>query len=131
MIKPITREEILNMPAGIEIDMLIATEVFKRTAHPKNPKKFLGRLGRYVSPRHYSHAISAAWEILEFISSKYECSTAIGREYPFQRGTYCARFVGGKLFYDTPELKMYALAETAPLAVCRCALLAVITMESV
>ncbi len=128
MNKDLTREEILKMPAGIEIDMLIATEVFKRTAHPKNPKKFLGQLGRYVSPLPYSHSIRAAWTILEFISSKYECSTAIGREYPFHRGTYCARFVGGKLVYDTPELKMYALAETAPLAVCRLSLLA--TMES-
>ena len=65
------QEEILNMSAGIEMDMLIATKVFNRKPHPSK-NKILGQVGRYVSPRHYSIAIMSAWEVAETLSDKFD-----------------------------------------------------------
>lgn len=150
----ITRSEILKMSAGRQIDALVAKQLFGLVENPDeltnkdetwfwiHPKSgvLIGESYplRLSDKGLYSHQwerflpstdISAAWKALEFASSKYECSTCVGREYPFGRLTYCARFIGGKLAYDTPELKMYALAETAPLAISRLVLLAVMEAE--
>lgn len=110
-----TREEILNMPAGIEMDMLIATQVFNRKAHPSK-NKILGQVGRYVSPRHYSIAIMAAWEVVEKMT-EYELHIMSGcnfKRYPNM--PYSAKF-------ENKNWSFVALANTAPLAICRAALL--------
>lgn len=154
MNKKITRKEILEMTAGRRMDELVARHLFGLVENPdeltskdetwfwKDPKNGVligmsyplrlsgeGKYGHQWEHFLPSTDISAAWKALEFASSKYECSTCVGREYPFGRLTYVARFVGGKLAYDTPELKMYALAETAPLAISRLVLLAVMEEE--
>jgi hypothetical protein len=129
-------QETLNMPAGREMDALIAREIFGMTIDRTfkgewvvNPSYYIGSLGesraRGWAPKPYSTDIAAAWEVLEAVSKKYECATVVGREYPYGRMMYAAALVGGNLRYDNPYLRLSALADTAPLAICRAALIAV------
>jgi hypothetical protein len=98
-----THEEILNMPAGREMDALIAEKVM-------GVKLFC------FCP---STDIAAAWQVVDYFAKKYgdvclemvlvENETLTGQEW-------C---VSLRLDADI------ALADTAPLAICRAALLAV------
>ena len=128
------KKEILNMSAGREIDILVLRDVMKYKPVFVEEGSIFGTPGELdhwydengvfvmlgTSP---SKDISDAWKVLEFLSQKYECSTAAGREYPYKREIYVARMVGGLYQYDNPDLRLYAFANTAPLAICRVALL--------
>jgi len=101
-----TKDEIMNMPAGREMDTLIAKSIFG------NVKKSWD--WEFTLPS-YSTDISAAWRVVEKMSdgetpNDVELRTSV-------RGWRCDFFKG------------YANAETAPLAICRAALLAVMAEE--
>jgi len=128
------KDKIQNILAGYETDKLIAINVLNMRLE-KNLGKAggnfwigngvqFGEMGSRDLWR-FSEDFSCAWDVLEFLSEKYECSTAIGREYPYKRMVYTARMIGGLYQYDNPELKLWVLANTAPLAICRLALLTV------
>jgi hypothetical protein len=122
------QEEILNMPAGIEMDMLIATKVFNRKPHPSK-NKILGQVGRYVSPRHYSIAIMSAWEVAETLSDKFDFAIVNNQnfgKYPDLHYGFRLQAIGE----DSHIKTIFALGETAPLAICRAALLAVVPVNS-
>jgi hypothetical protein len=92
-----TKDEILNMPAGTKMDDLIAELVMH------DP------MGQVWS-RHYSTDISAAWEVVEKMQGDFWKLEFIG-------GSYRARFINSKL---------HQWELTAPLAICRAALLTVL-----
>lgn len=130
-----TKDEILHMSAGREMDALIAVETMGWTElseyYPNIMTDLFGtppnETGSFqeIVPR-YSTDISAAWDALEVVSRKYGCATTVGREYPFGRMVYAAALIGGSLRYEDPSLRLSALANTAPLAVCRLLLLATV-----
>jgi hypothetical protein len=99
-----TRDEILNMPAGREMDVTIGYHVMDLGAPP----------GVYPE---YSTDIAAAWEVVE--KANVSCiQQAIG-DTPDEL-LWFACCGDASTACDTE-----AFAETAPLAICRAALLAV------
>ena len=130
----VTKDQIANLLNEYKTDKLVAINVLGMQLESNlglaGGHFWVGNGVRFGEMRQcdlwrFSDDFSCAWDVLEFLSQKYECSTAVGREYPFNRGVYVARMVGGRYQYNNPELKLYALAETAPLANCRLALLTV------
>ena len=118
-----TKDEILNMEAGREMDALIAEKVMGWDVHPhrthyinrdaKNEHPYFVICGDFEP----STDIAAAWQVVEKMSSRKdwdEHPVCIVRNYAFKD-------------MWTVELRDYdfdATAETAPLAICRAALLA-------
>lgn len=114
----LTREEIMHMPAGREMDALIATQVFghevKRdtvltTFVPFRVDTVEWSEG-FTTLAHYSTDIEAAWEVIEELTRDH---------YDFDvwsetDSIWCEIFKG---------VSATANAKTAPLAICRAALL--------
>lgn len=117
-----TKDEILNLLPGIKADMLIAIQVFKRTPHP-NKNKILGQAGRYVSPLHYSIAIMSAWEVVEWLQKN---------GYSFELTEHAdpqGDFIMQVWRRDMEISDFIVRAVSAPLAICRAALLATINKD--
>ena len=120
------KDEIFNMPAGEQIDKLIAIKVlgYPELDLEDAPCPYCGNIMRFCGSRSwcslcsewrhsaykkYSDEISSAWEIVEKLTdgetpNDCELRTSV-------RGWRCDLYKG------------YANAETAPLAICRAALL--------
>jgi len=102
-----TRNEILNMPAGREMDALIAKEVFgldvKHDWHWQH------------TTQAYTTEIGAAWKVVDKL---VRFSITIES---FPKGVLCRFFGAGQ----TTAGDAVGWADTAPLAICRAALLAV------
>ena len=124
----LTREAILAMPAGREMDALIAELVMGwRVEH--EPYQFLdGEAGTgYDDPGDFqpSTDIAAAWEVVERLNLLDLYALKRSNEYDSQTAGYevgepsCGD--GGRYWDRLAE------AETAPLAICRAALLTTIT----
>ncbi len=103
-----THEEIQNMPAGNKIDMLVELDVF---GWPKGYDD-----ARDIPP--YSTDINAAWKVVEklredglYLTMNADAFSAGYPQFNPGSGWWCS-------------FKYSALAETAPLAICRAALLA-------
>jgi hypothetical protein len=102
-----TRDEILNMKAGTKINQLVWWKVFDMEPMPPNNNMLL--------LPDYSIDISAAWDVVDkilktFPADDIELRTTI-------RGWIC---IIGSIGVDYKSN-----AETAPLAICRAALIAV------
>ena len=109
-----TKDEILNMPAGPEMDLLISDAVLKHSAEEWNKRFWAGY-------SEYSTDIAAAWQVVEELRN-FKTKTQAGhplllQEY-FWNKTYFAEF--GATSAEAP---------TAPLAICRAALLAVMECD--
>ena len=138
-----TREQILNMPVGIELDAIVCELIYgwKRIKGPKtdydgqceygdvliDPSLSEDDAFKMMNPRgtiplhyfvinRYSTDISAAWELVEKLSrGKVDSSFVL--EFHYER--YYARF--GNVPFRPYRDEMY---ETAPEAICKAALLA-------
>jgi len=64
-----TREEILNMLAGREMDALVAEKVMKWKYRPRFPGDTTGYYGEYITEElpSFSTDIAAAWEVVKYI----------------------------------------------------------------
>jgi hypothetical protein len=93
-----TRDEILNMPAGREMDVTVGYHVMDLVAPPE------------IYPE-YSTDIAAAWGVVEGQEEFY---------FEFKNGKYFAMIADN--FETSNE------ADAAPLAICRAALLAVMPL---
>jgi hypothetical protein len=97
------RDEILNMPAGTKMNQLVWWKIFDMEPYPPNNDMLL--------LPDYSHEIAPAWSIIEKLvdgtPNDFELRTTI-------RGWRCDLYLGS------------ANAETAPLAICRAGLIAVL-----
>jgi hypothetical protein len=102
MTREITREEILAMSAGVEMDMLIELELFGKVASV------------YYHPRPFSTDLSAAWEVVEKMKQNNWFFILSDNLFPDR---WEASF-----FWDPNQTMIEAIAETAPLAICRAAL---------
>ena len=135
------RDEIHNMPAGLEIDELIARTVMEQspcdkwqidhvdtvagtvwgleggTCNHQTGKCYPERL-----PPHYSSNIEAAWLVVEKISDRFY--TSINNDLGIWNVDFWSDWKEGD---DDPCHP--ATGETLPLAICRAALLATIKEE--
>lgn len=110
-----TRDEILNMPAGFKMDILIAEKVFdypEEVIRNNGFKKDGDWMVGTIKP--YSTDIAAAWEVVDkaYITS---LRRVVNNE-PDTPALWQA------FIYADPNLS--GIASTAPLAICRAALLA-------
>ena len=125
-----TREEILNMRAGREMDALIAEKVMQHWVKrdvimwQEGIKRKEEYSEGFTTLAHYSTDIADAWTVVEKMKSKH--FRMYYKSAPFQKddneplGWTCS--MSG--FEFMPEH-----ADTAPLAICRAALLAVMEAE--
>ena len=123
-----TRDEILKLEAGKELDALVATEVMGW--HGGNPSwitqegKCTGWLSRFETDSlaeefNPSTDISAAWQVVEKMKEKYwmAINTSMSSLQETEWGVEWSK--NGVI-----EKVDFVLAPTAPLAICRAALLA-------
>lgn len=120
-----TQSKISKIEAGRTMDTLVAKRVFgldvvasSNGFYFENNGKFPGRAPLLELPR-YSTNIAAAWKVVENLTSDYEIT--ITRATGYKVG--CLFIVGAS------EDWIFSEAETAPLAICRAALLAVTRAE--
>ena len=124
------REEILAMEAGRELDKLIHEKVFgwTRMEYPavpawQKPTKEGTECWHAMVP-HYSTYTADAYEVVEKMKEKYFMVSVIA----VKGGQYeCIITSEEPTIHNDYEL--YELGETAPLAICRAALLAVMEGE--
>ena len=133
-----TRDEILAMEPGRELDALVAERVMgkpKPTVIPRSDEKFLetwddwggawlarfkgdNEIGQYYALP-FSTNISKAWEVVEKMQ-ELGCMIELDRYYPGENsGLWTCLFCAGS------ELCGRAEVPTAPEAICKAALLAV------
>jgi len=128
-----TRDEILAMEAGRELDALVAVEVMEWTRYPnKHGLTVMSRPG--AMPHHaqidqhpnFSTDIAATWEVVEYMgpipfSLRFQPADAwrTGDGEVYCHAHWTCWFEGS----------VWAEAPTAPLAICRAALLAAMEME--
>lgn len=104
------QEEILNMPAGQDMDLLVAEKVLQLSTDDWN-KRF------FANATKYSSNISNAWEVIEKMTD-YEVHIMSGLNFKrYPNMPYGAKF-------ENKKFSFVALGATAPLAICRAALLA-------
>ncbi len=103
-----TCDEIMNMPEGREMDALIAERV-------------MGKTGNLVKEIYldYSTDIAAAWKIVEWCRDKWSIEIT---DEPM--GDYIVA-----LWSRTHFKEWYSRSESAPLAICRAALLTTLEDE--
>ena len=109
-----TRNEILQMPAGREMDLLVAIRLMGEDASLLKVNREDSYFENHL-PR-YSTDIAAAWEVVEKMQS-----FDLEMEYPgeWRASAMLAGSDWGQTISD----------QTAPLAICRAALLAVMEAE--
>ncbi len=111
------RDEILTMPAGREMDALIFERVMELA---------FGSTGKNTTAPHYSTDIAAAWEVVEKFAHNHRNNLAV--EMGFSHFGLVA-YPGGEWFCSlglNDGVTHSAKAETAPLAICRASLIAVL-----
>lgn len=108
-----------TMEAGREMDALIAVKIFGYIELPPPAMPRLQKPGKYgvemlFHVNHYSTDIKAAWEVVEKLeqSMGWAFNRLTPHEYLFE------------FFNDSMERAM-AISDSAPLAICRAALMAV------
>ena len=122
-----TRDEILNIPAGREIDTIILRDILKYKPVYVQEGALFGTVGELdcwydeggmfvplgTSP---SNDISTAWKVVEKMKENPDVGIALS---DYSSGGFCFTFFGPGMFEYEGD------AETVPLAICRAALLAV------
>ena len=150
-----TRDDILNMPEGREMDALISKMIFE-TPHMELEDAGCPYCGsemwhgkerarcsqcnewRYSPYKDYSTDIAAAWDVADKINRMIaENILELENDYNYltlecvgYTSGYAASFdclLDHEWFEDITNYKYAARADTAPLAICRAALLAMVT----
>jgi len=118
-----TREQILALPPGRELDALVAEKVMGQKL-PLGPSEEARSVGPWfhgegaVCPS-YSTDIAAAWQVVEkFQQTGLAVFSFWTGQYPGYTANLNCETADGKWRYFTAD------ADTAPLAICRAALLA-------
>ena len=126
--------DIDNMPAGREMDALIAEKVMGWRVHFRNTawwvkaedekEAIVKKVGFACGNDRFmpSTDIAAAWKVAEKVGEKYDC--VIFRDRDTDKKPYCQFVYCDNGDEDTFE-EYIAEAETVPLAICRAALKAV------
>lgn len=124
-----TRDEIEKMPAGREMDVLIAKHVMGLTVTSSEEMAYRRTEYGYsdlhrIDARKYSEDISAAWLVVEKLA-KEPCAWYIHSINLTTGLRYNADYWEETDSPDGKIISYNATAETAPLAICRAALMAV------
>lgn len=109
-----TQDEILNMPAGRKMNQLIWWKIFDMEPTPPNNDMAL--------LPDFSGEVAPAFSVIEKIKNEWDAQIQTGREYP----DYPGQSFGCRLHNRKEPRICFCLGDTAPLAICRAALLAVI-----
>jgi hypothetical protein len=138
---PMTREEILALGAGRELDALVAEHVMGWSRGTIGPEDDLSLVwfpldggGWLEEPRPWSTDIRAAWQVVEKASGFHADAPlhrkfrAVALFYPQEGQVGCQIYecVPGRRIFDVRNVFAENVASTAPLAICRAALLAVL-----
>lgn len=133
-----TRDEIINMPAGREMDVLVAEKVFGWTDIEKKPlydePDFFGISPELASDLtmeyvpNYSKYIQDAWKVVEKIGEKENAQLYLCTNFSSEFGNkfYVEIFINWD--GEVEKIVTSATAETVPLAICRVALFAALAM---
>lgn len=135
-----TRDEIVNMPAGREMDALVAEKVMGEpkpiyvhpNLHIEYPKE--STLGNWRCYNIYEHGDVCEWNPLPFstdIASAWEVVEKLCNKYHVSIWTDFTHYGTALRTLGIDELVEVTAAPTAPLAICRAALLAVMDTTSV
>lgn len=120
-----TREEILNMPAGKEMDALIAEKIFKFGDIQEFVSDFSGQtFSGWIDDTNKSIIRPEFWKPSENIETAWEVvnKTSLFNVCVLYGSDSDQRWV---IIITKPEFgEVEIIAETAPLAICRAALLA-------
>jgi len=136
--KMMTRDEILNMPAGREMDALVAEKVMgwipKDNLYWKdNEGSFAGWATEFseysVKPFRPSTDIVAAWQVLEHLIATGEQRFEAPALFKYPLAWLCVFYQKHEKPGEMAPAWIDANAPTAPLAICRAALLAVMESE--
>ncbi|MEK4355175.1 hypothetical protein MKX41_30770 [Paenibacillus sp. FSL R5-0475] len=103
----LTREEILAMEPGQELDELICNHIFDL---------------EMVAHVHYSSDISAAWEVVTHLMNDHKDVLVQGVSFEKNRLFDCA------IYEHEDELAVTSMQSSAPEAICKAALLAVLNL---
>ncbi len=141
-----TRDEILDMPAGRDMDALIALKFFgwhwenvqnglllPSSDHPAMVNNWAAEWDKKGYPNwlpEYSKSISLAWEVVNkiCIPAPEDCWTGPIMQINHEHNT-CEVIFSQLDSIDCAMESVEATAETAPLAICRAALLATLEDE--
>jgi hypothetical protein len=117
----LSKEQILGEPTGKQMDIWVAEYVMGYDLTGKKPDLPIRFVG---TPPNYSEDISFAWEVVLALSKPIdgEYFQVTVCEKPYIQGAFCARWSRG-------HLQQVAFADSAPLAICRAALLAKLAEE--
>lgn len=130
-----TRDEIMDMQAGAEMDALISSKIFEVMAfratgnwEHENESDYLDEgeayyFGEYqetIRLPKYSTDIAAAWEIVEKLKAAGKW-LSISTSFIGTDEKWCCEYSENNIQSEVD----FVLAETAPLAICRAALLPV------
>lgn len=107
-----TRDEIIAMEAGQDLDFLISEKVLNLSVDEWNTRFFRNQT-------HYSTDIAAAWQVVVLRGQHWQV-TRNGPKYNVILSWYT----------ETGRIRVHAKAESAPLAICRAALLAVMEQSA-
>lgn len=115
----LTREQILNMQPGRELNRLIDEEIFKRkfTEFPYGPAYYVENHGWHFGSDPYSESMDAAMEVEAIFDQDSE-----------QRAEYAIQLhnvLGLKLHEPTTLNDVYLIAHATPGQRCKAALLAI------
>ena len=119
-------DEINAIPAGRLLDQSVTVSVMGRTWTNSNMRVLVDRNGRETHVPDYSTSIQDAWALIEYIRSinphwspsvSWDDGDDIG-----PAGWACSFYYFGEFASDYKST--HALADTAPLAICRAALMA-------
>lgn len=149
-----TRDEVLNMKAGVEMDAVVFANVFGKMAFRAQGGEWMVRERDYLEkgdayyvdenqndvrlPR-YSSDILAAWEVVERINEMiFNDNLTLYDDYNYLTLVHTGRTTGyaasfdcllsDEWFEDISKYKYAARGDSAPLAICRAALLAVMKL---
>ena len=103
--------DFLNMPAGEEIDILVARKVFGHVVQQDSSGQWFEG---FTLIARYSDSLQSAWNAAERLISTKDAFYTVRRK--------------GKQWmaeFEIKKVKNFAFADTAPLAICRAALLAI------
>jgi hypothetical protein len=120
-----TREEILAMPAGRELDSLISEKIMGYVTHGH----FREKNGVRILVQPYSTDISAAWEVVEKIQGLRElngCKVRLQVKILVIRGIYTVSIID---YLNNDKCLGEETANTAPEAICKAALIAVMEVS--
>src|SRR5687768_7998759 len=116
-----TRDEILKMSAGREMDALIAEKVMGHEVNRDVTMFAGGKTSKepysegFTTLGHYSTNIADAWRVVEKLDTSFSLARAWSLDDPKWRGYSFWIGNGGNA--------ISSLAETAPLAICRAVLI--------